>query len=115
MRVLLIPFEIALLLARIPLDLRHRRLAELLALPASVPLLLHVYLRQPNTQGFMIQGMAVAATPGAKRTLHRALRQARESDGSCAPASVSSALGRHPPHRQPLCVVAATASDAQIH
>ena len=67
MRVLILPFELALLLARIPLD------------------------------------------------LHRALRQARESDGSCAPASVSSALGRHPPHRQPLCVVAATASDAQIH
>ena len=68
MRVLLIPFEIALLLARMPLDLRHRRLAELLALSACVPLLHHVCLRQPNTQRFMIQGMAVATTPGALRS-----------------------------------------------
>ena len=69
MRVLLIPFEIALLLARIPLDLRHRRLAELLALPACVPLLHHVCLRQPNTQRFLIHGMAVATAPRASHSV----------------------------------------------
>ena len=39
MRVLLLPPELALLFARIPLDLRHRRLAELLGLTVRVPLL----------------------------------------------------------------------------